>query len=130
MNVPDEQKPNEVDRFSVPTTGSHGREEEARLWLENTMFSARTAWILVICLLFTILFVPVIQLIYEAKRSEQASAGGRFPSFNILRLIPGLREVTNTDSSLSSNALLPSVKDIKAYEDTLEEQSVVANWIL
>lgn len=119
-----------------PNATSHlGREEEAKLCLENTTISITSTWILVVCLISTILFVPIVQFVHETKiasseHSQQASDVGNYPSFNVLRLLPGIRGEDQTSYYSIVDAFLPSEKDIRAYEDNLEDQSVVANWIL
>lgn len=133
MNDVEKIKQNHVE-IDPNATGHLGREEEAKLCLENTTISRTNIWILIISMIFTILFVPLVQFIHENKTAHteythQASAAGKYPSFNILRLLPGIRGESDNSSSEFSNAFLPSVEDIRAYEDNLEDQSVVANWI-
>lgn len=129
--------PEKCNRIEIdPNSTSHlVREEEAKLCLENTSISITNIWILIISLIFTILFVPVVQFIHESKAiksqtSDQTISATALPSFNILQLIPGVRNLASADESVSNSSFLPNEKDIREYEDNLEEQSVVGNWIL
>ncbi|MHB0999232.1 MAG: alginate O-acetyltransferase AlgX-related protein [Armatimonadota bacterium] len=110
------------------------REEEAKLWLENTKISLPAAWFMIACLLFTIMLVPMVQIVKEARdasglRAKQVSDGNKFPTFNILRLAPDLNAIKNAQGMMNYIALLPTPKAISSYEGTIEDESVIANWI-
>jgi len=82
------------------------REEEAKQKLEHTQISPFVSWMLIGAFLATILFVPTVQFITKARGHEP--------------VLP----------SLGRTGVVPQAEELKAFENDLEEQSVVAGWAL
>jgi alginate O-acetyltransferase complex protein AlgJ len=117
------------------------REEEAKLALEHTVIKPSVARLMTALFLFTILSVPLIQHVAEirsnlAARREEAAAGqvpqGRVlpQSFDIVDVLPSREAIGQVRSAPEAWQLLPDPQSIKDYEATLEDTSVVAQWIL
>ena len=87
------------------------REEEADLALKNTKFKPGTRQTLIALFLLTILAVPVIQLVGEFRAAGSIS---RLPMVSIFRSLPWL----------------PHAEDLKRVERSLENESLVSQWLL
>jgi SGNH hydrolase-like domain, acetyltransferase AlgX len=87
------------------------REEEADLALKNTKFSPGTKQTLIALFLLTIVAVPVIQLAGEFRAAGSIS---RLPMISIFKSLPWL----------------PHSEDLKRVERTLENESLVSQWLL
>ena len=87
------------------------REEEADLALKNTKFTPGTRQTLIALFLLTILAVPSIQLVGELRA---AGSIGRMPMISIFKSLPWL----------------PHSEDLKRVERTLENESLVSQWLL
>ena len=104
-----------LPRYADPTpSAAHRklpREEEADLALKNTKFTPGTRQTLIALFLLTILAVPVIQLVGEFRAAGSIS---RLPMISIFKSLPWL----------------PHAEDLKRVERTLENESLVSQWLL
>ena len=87
------------------------REEEADLALKNTKFAPGTRQALIALFLLTIVAVPLIQLVGEFRAAGSIS---RLPMISIFKSLPWL----------------PHSEDLKRVERTLENESLVSQWLL
>jgi alginate O-acetyltransferase complex protein AlgJ len=87
------------------------REEEADLALKNTKFTPGTRQALIALFLLTILAVPLVQLVGEFRAAGSIS---RLPMLSIFKSLPWL----------------PHSEDLKRVERTLENESLVSQWLL
>ncbi|HEY6153127.1 MAG TPA: hypothetical protein VIW07_05245 [Candidatus Udaeobacter sp.] len=87
------------------------REEEADLALKNTKFTAGTRQTLIALFLLTIVAVPTIQLVGEYRAAGSIS---RMPMVSIFRSLPWV----------------PHGEDLKRVERSLENESLVSQWLL
>lgn len=87
------------------------REEEADLALKNTKFAPGTRQTLIALFLLTIVAVPTIQLVGEFRAAGSIS---RMPMISIFKSLPWL----------------PHAEDLKRVERTLENESLVSQWLL
>ena len=104
-----------LPRYADPTpSAAHRklpREEEADLALKNTKFTPGTRQTLIALFLLTIVAVPAIQLVGEFRA---AGSIGRMPMISIFKSLPWL----------------PHAQDLKRVERTLENESLVSQWLL
>jgi hypothetical protein len=104
-----------LPRYADPTpSAAHRklpREEEADLALKNTKFTPGTRQTLIALFLLTIVAVPAIQLVGEFRA---AGSIGRMPMISIFKSLPWL----------------PHAEDLKRVERTLENESLVSQWLL
>jgi alginate O-acetyltransferase complex protein AlgJ len=105
-----------LPRYADPTPGAPEhrrlpREEEAELALKNTKFAPGTRQTLIALFLLTIAAVPAIQLAGEFRA---AGAISRLPMISIFKSLPWL----------------PHAEDLKRVERTLENESLVSQWLL
>ncbi len=105
-----------LPRYADPTPGAPAhrrlpREEEADLALKNTKFVPGTRQTLIALFLLTIVAVPAIQLTGEFRA---AGAISRLPMISIFKSLPWL----------------PHSEDLKRVERTLENESLVSQWLL
>jgi alginate O-acetyltransferase complex protein AlgJ len=87
------------------------REEEADLALKNTKFAPGTRQALIALFLLTIVAVPLVQLVGEFRAAGSIS---RLPMISIFKSLPWL----------------PHSEDLKRVERTLENESLVSQWLL
>ena len=104
-----------LPRYADPTpSAAHRklpREEEADLALKNTKFTPGTRQALIALFLLTIVAVPAIQLVGEFRAAGSIS---RMPMISIFKSLPWL----------------PHGEDLKRVERTLENESLVSQWLL
>jgi hypothetical protein len=106
-----------LPRYADPTPGGAPeyrklpREEEADLALKNTKFTPGTKQTLIALFLLTIVTVPTIQLVGEFRAAGSVS---RLPMISIFKSLPWL----------------PHSEDLKRVERTLENESLVSQWLL
>ena len=104
-----------LPRYADPTpSAAHRklpREEEADLALKNTKFTLGTRQALIALFLLTIVTVPAIQLVGEFRAAGSIS---RLPMLSIFKSLPWL----------------PHSEDLKRVERTLENESLVSQWLL
>ncbi|MFL6545561.1 MAG: hypothetical protein ACJ8LM_10335, partial [Candidatus Udaeobacter sp.] len=104
-----------LPRYADPTpSAAHRRlprEEEADLALKNTKFAPGTRQTLIALFLLTIVAVPAIQLAGEFRAAGSIS---RLPMLSIFKSLPWL----------------PHSEDLKRVERTLENESLVSQWLL
>ena len=104
-----------LPRYADPTpSAAHRklpREEEADLALKNTKFTPGTRQALIALFLLTIVAVPLIQLVGEFRTAGSIS---RLPMISIFKSLPWL----------------PHSEDLKRVERTLENESLVSQWLL
>src|SRR5260370_41461802 len=104
-----------LPRYADPTpSAAHRklpREEEADLALKNTKFVPGTRQTLIALFLLTIVAVPAIQLIGEFRAAGSIS---RLPIISIFKSLPWL----------------PHGEDLKSVERTLENESLISQWLL
>lgn len=87
------------------------REEEADLALKNTKFTPGTRQALIALFLLTIIVVPTIQLVGEFRAAGSIS---RMPMVSIFKSLPWV----------------PHAEDLKRVERSLENESLVSQWLL
>ncbi|HKS03709.1 MAG TPA: hypothetical protein VJR49_00010, partial [Chthoniobacterales bacterium] len=87
------------------------REEEADLALKNTKFTPGTRQTLIALFLLTIVAVPTVQLVGEFRA---AGSINRMPMVSIFTSLPWL----------------PHAEDLKRVERSLENESLVSQWLL
>jgi hypothetical protein len=104
-----------LPRYADPTpSAAHRklpREEEADLALKNTKFTPGTRQTLIALFLLTIVAVPLVQLVGEFRTAGSIS---RLPMISIFKSLPWL----------------PHAEDLKRVERTLENESLVSQWLL
>jgi hypothetical protein len=106
-----------LPRYADPTPGGAPeyrklpREEEAELALKNTKFAPGTRQTLIALFLLTIVAVPAIQLVGEFREAGSIS---RLPMLSLFKSLPWL----------------PHAEDLKRVERTLENESLVSQWLL
>src|SRR6478735_1554568 len=104
-----------LPRYADPTpSAAHRklpREEEADLALKNTKFTPGTRQALIALFLLTIVAVPLVQLVGEFRAAGSFS---RLPMISIFKSLPWL----------------PHSEDLKRVERTLENESLVSQWLL
>jgi hypothetical protein len=104
-----------LPRYADPTpSAAHRklpREEEADLALKNTKFTPGTRQTLIALFLLTIVAVPLVQLVGEFRA---AGAISRLPMISMFKSLPWL----------------PHSEDLKRVERTLENESLVSQWLL
>ena len=104
-----------LPRYADPTpSAAHRklpREEEADLALKNTKFTPGTRQTLIALFLLTILAVPLIQLVGEFRAAGSVS---RLPMVSIFKSLPWV----------------PHGEDLKRVERSLENESLVSQWLL
>src|ERR1051325_5619034 len=104
-----------LPRYADPTpSAAHHklpREEEADLALKNTKFTPGTRQALIALFLLTIVVVPTIQLAGEFRAAGSIS---RMPMVTIFKSLPWF----------------PHAEDLKRVERSLENESVVSQWLL
>src|SRR6476469_4772507 len=104
-----------LPRYADPTpSAAHRklpREEEADLALKNTKFTPGTRQALIALFLLTIVAVPLVQLVGEFRAAGSIS---RLPMISIFKSLPWL----------------PHSEDLKRVERTLENESLVSQWLL
>jgi alginate O-acetyltransferase complex protein AlgJ len=123
-------------------TPNLSREEEAKLALENTVITPLVARLLIALFLLTIFSVPALQHTIEirrnmATRQELIAQGGEaadqtlWPQiYDVFALLPPREKLTTARTLRNVEQLLPQPAQITDYEETLEENSVVNQWIL
>jgi len=128
-------------RESVPEPLRIGREEEAKIALENTDISPRTGWFLSLAFLITICSIPLLQCAFEvrdniAARREETKIGqppttGVLPhAFDGLQELPSLQKVSEVRSWQDARNLIPDAERLKTHEETLEDESFISKWLL
>jgi len=103
-----------LPRYADPSpSAAHrsSREEEADLALKNTKFAPGTRQTLIALFLLTVVAIPAIQLAGEFRA---AGAISRLPILSIFKSLPWL----------------PHSEDLKRVERTLENESLVSQWLL
>lgn len=109
------------------------REEVAAIELGHTAISRRTATLLVIGFLLTILSVPfgqhVVSLL-NGSQSDQSVVSVLPPIYDVHGLVPSLDQIKQVRSWREAYALLPSPEQIKAFETNVEEHSTLARWLI
>lgn len=118
-----------------------GREEEAKLALEHTDIAPSVAWLLCIAFLLTIFSVPVLQTVVEVGRKtleqkEQLAAGEtliepvRPQALDVLAVLPSREEIGEVRAPQDAWKLVPARQEIADFEGAMEDESIVANWVL
>jgi alginate O-acetyltransferase complex protein AlgJ len=104
-----------LPRYADPTpSAAHRklpREEEADLALKSTKFTPGTRQALIALFLLTIVVVPTIQLVGEFRAAGSIS---RMPMVSIFKSLPWV----------------PHGEDLKRVERSLENESLVSQWLL
>jgi alginate O-acetyltransferase complex protein AlgJ len=116
--------------YRDPTPETHrkiSREEEAELALKNTIFTPGSNTLLIALFLITIASVPVIQLAAKLRASQLTRRSG---TFVIPSAPPVSAEPRTKRASTNIWNLFPRAEDLKATEKALENDSVVAQWLL
>ena len=126
---PDEPRPprHSLPRYADPTPETHrriSREEEAEQALNNTSFTPVARQLLIVLFLITIVSVPLIQTTAELHRAVRLSA------FAIFKPFPSWKKTRNVRNPMDLWQLLPHASEIKAAEKTVEEESILVQWLL
>lgn len=121
------------DREQIAQTSSPEEQQSARI-------NPGLAWTLVIWFLATVFLFPVVQHVKEIKPKESDSAavdiasvlgGYELPQcYQVIKMLPSYQEVTSIRGVRDLLGVLPTLKELGDYEDGLQENSVIANWIL
>ena len=102
----------------------NSREEEAELSLKATSFSPGVATFLVIVLLLVAFGESLLQHVVEIRQ-------GKTPQFfQVTTIFPPAEQVQDAKSFWDYWNLLPPVKKITAFENSLEDQSVITQKLL
>ena len=114
--------------YGEPTPETHrklSRETEAELALKNTQLEPGTAIFLTLAFLAAICAVPLIQFAHEVRTASSIRSLPTFAAFGSLiprhPVVHSVRELWNA---------LPKAEDTKLVQKTLEQESVVAQWLL
>jgi len=130
-----------IIRESVPENKRMGREEEAKLALENTEISRATGWFLTLAFLFTICSIPLLQCAFEVRENLAARAkeikSGQTPTqgvlphaFDALQELPSWEKIRDVKSWQDARDLIPDAGHLKEHEETLEDESFISKWLL
>ena len=103
------------------------REEEAELALKNTVFTPGSNRLLILLFLLTIASVPALQLIAKLRVSQLARRGA---TLVIPSAPPVSAEPRTKRAPTNIWNLFPRAEDLKATEKTLENDSIVVQWLL
>src|SRR5438132_669896 len=129
-NEPPLKPERSLPSYREPTPETHrkfSRETEAELALKNTSFAPGTATLLVLFFLVTIFAVPLIQVAAEFRTVHSFRRLPTFAAFGAL--IP--RGDSHTARSIVDLwRIFPSADQIKSVQKTLENESVIAQWLL
>ncbi|MEP7014064.1 MAG: hypothetical protein ABI925_01355 [Verrucomicrobiota bacterium] len=116
--------------YGEPTPEMHrkiSREEEAELALKNTEFADGTRWLLIVLFLLTIATVPAIQFVAELRATGGSS---RLPMFLVFESLPAWSRIHTVRGTRDLWNVLPRPAELKQAERTLENDSVVSQWLL
>jgi SGNH hydrolase-like domain, acetyltransferase AlgX len=119
-----------LPRYSEPTPETHrrvSREEEAELALKNSQFAGGSRMLLIVLFLLTILSVPTIQFVFEARAPRTEA---RLGTFNIYKAYPAWKKIRAVREARDLWRLLPRAAELKSAEKELETESVVSEWLL
>ncbi len=116
--------------YREPTPETHrkfSRETEAELALKNTLLAPGTATLLVLFFLITIAAVPIIQFGAEFRAVHSFRDLPTFAAFGAL--------IPRADSHPMRSIvdlwwIFPKADEIKSVQKTLENDSVIAQWLL
>jgi hypothetical protein len=127
-----------ASRFGEGSRHKLSREDEAKLVLEHTAITPAVARTLAALFLLTIFSVPIIQNVIEIRRNlaarQEEAAGGQAPqgrilpqSFDVVSVLPTREEI---GPRAPAGSLEADSRPAKAagIRDTLEDESVVAQW--
>ncbi len=111
------------------------REAEAKLALEHTQVKRAWAWVLVVAFLVIIYSVPlfeqandVVEALHARRQGQEVSLWPK--AYSIFKLLPKWKEVVSVRGVGDFLDLLPTSKELKNYESTLEQDSRINAWIL
>lgn len=117
-----------------------GREEEAKLALENTEITNAGAWVLTVLFLLTIFVPPIVQAVVEvrsqlAERAENpsTSSASKMPLpqfFEVFGELPSWEKIKNARTVDDAAGLLPDAERLKSHEKSLEDNSIWVQWML
>jgi len=96
----------------------------------KTEVKSKVCWALILVFCITILSVPTIQHIVDIRGNLKNGENILPKSYQIFDLLPNWHEVVEVRNFDDFLNLLPSLQEINEYEDMLEEESAVSNWIL
>lgn len=116
--------------YNEPTPETHRkmtREEEAELALNNTEFAGGTRSALIALFLLTIAAVPSIQLATELQRHTSL---GQLPMVRVFASLPAWSRIHAVKNLRDLWNVLPHPAELKTAERTLENDSVVSQWLL
>ena len=102
------------------------REEEARLYLENTSVSTSMVFFLLFIFLLIIFFVPVFQCVSEMNKRDYK----QLQVLDIFKLNPTLKDIVKIRDIQSFLNIIPDPDDIKSYETNLEDNSYIQQALL
>ena len=111
---------------TAETTPKLTREHEAELALSHTVFTPGTPLFLIVAFLITIVSVPLIQLVAELR----AGHSGPLPMFDVLKTLPSRERIASVRTPRDLWSLLPHAEELKSAEKSLENDSVVSQWLL
>src|SRR6266404_392511 len=115
-------------RETTPEThAKFSREKEAELALKNTFFAPGTATLLVLFFLVTIFAVPLIQFAAEFRAVHSVR---RLPTFAAFGALIPRGDSHTMRSIVDLGRIFPSADEIKSVQKILENDSVIAQWLL
>ncbi len=115
-------------RETTPEThAKFSREKEAELALKNTLFAPGTATLLVLFFLVTIFAVPLIQFAAEFRAVHSVR---RLPTFAAFGALIPRGDSHTMRSIVDLGRIFPSADEIKSVQKILENDSVIAQWLL
>lgn len=103
------------------------REEEAELALKNTEFAPGARFLLIALFLITIATMPAIQFVTEFRRTGTVT---RLPMLLVFKSLPAWSRICNIRELRDVWNALPHPAELKRAERTLEDDSVVSQWLL
>lgn len=102
------------------------REEEAEIALKNTAFSPGAIALLIALFLATIAVVPLGQLATELRGPNRSGLS----ISNIFKVFPPMAKLRAVRTGADVWSLLPRADELKNAEKRIENESVVAQWLL
>ena len=119
-------------KADIPLYERHSREEEAELSLKHTTLTPGMAWTLVIVFLLIITGEAVVQTVTEMRRHQPLAAAGvvsLLPSMQRADALVQARKIADTPFWRCWGSMA-TVKEIQAFEKTLENGSVLGQAVL
>jgi len=129
-NEPPLKPQRSLPSYREPTPETHrkfSRETEAELALKHTLFAPGTGTLLVLFFLVTIFAVPLIQFAAEFRAVHSFR---RLPTFAAFGALIPRRDSHTARGIVDLWWIFPNADEIKSVQKTLENDSVIAQWLL